>query len=338
MDFFDQSYIVYFFILLVLLLGELFRRWYWKRTFSRYGSFSFWESTLFLGRSLAVFRFLLLAAAVVFMVFALMRPRWGARFTFEKEAGVDIALVLDISPSMNVEDITPSRLKRVKDELGSLLGQLDGNRIGLVLFSGAAFVQCPLTSDLGALRLFLDKSHSDMINRKGTNIEDGLKKALTLLASKFKRNRVILLITDGEAHEGDAPKQAAAIYKEHKIQIHTIGIGTGAGARVPEDREVGDTVDTAYYKKDSSGQFITSRLNEAGLKKIAAAGGGEYYPLSGKTFDSYALARRIKNMEKSLIQDRRQMVLVERYPLFLGIGLVFLLAYLMTTDRRNRHA
>lgn len=338
MDFFDPQYGYALLIIPLILAGELFRRWFWKRRFASFGSYPFWGTTLRTGQVRSLLRMGVLILALVFMVLALMRPRWGARFSFEKEAGVDIAVVLDISPSMNAEDISPTRLKRVKDELGSLLGQLEGNRIGLVLFSGAAFIQCPLTGDLGVLRLFLEKSESDMINLKGTNIEDGLTKALDMLKSKFKRNKVILLITDGEAHEGDAVKQAAAIYKDHKIQVHTIGIGTTAGARVPEDREVGDTIDTAYYKKDSSGRFVTSRLNESGLKKIAAAGGGKYYPLSGKAFDSYSLANRIRNMEKSMIRDRRQMQLVERYPLFLGIGLALFLLYLLTTDRRRVHA
>lgn len=338
MDFFDYSWSTLLLLLILVPAGFLYRHWFWKKRFRTWGDFSAWQATLRYSRAFALLRMTALLLALAFMVFALMRPRWGAKFTFEKESGVDMALVLDISPSMNAEDVPPSRLKRVKDEMAALLDQLQGNRVGLVLFSGAAFIQCPLTGDLAALRLFLDKAESDMINLKGTNIEEGLKKALALLSSPFKRNRVILLITDGEDHEGDAPQQAAAIYKQHKIQIHTIGIGTASGARVPEDRDLGDTLDTYLFKKDKGGQYVTSKLNAAGLKKIAAAGGGEYYFLSGSAFNSQALADRIRNMEKSLLKDRRQMQLVERYPLFLGAGLFFLLVFLLTSDRRRRHA
>ena len=338
MDFYDQSYGLLFLIIPLLILGEIFLHLYWKKAFDRAGSFAFWRGLLRFSNTAFLLRRAGLYLAIVLMVFALMRPRWGARFSFEKESGVDIAIALDISPSMNAEDIQPSRLKRVIDELGALLSQLDGNRIGLVLFSGAAFVQCPLTGDLSALRLFLEKSHSDMINLKGTNIEDALKKSRSLLRSRFKRNRVIILVTDGEAHEGNAPSQAARIYKEDKIQIHTIGIGTLKGARVPNQTEVGDTLDRSMYKKDKKGQYIRSRLNAAGLRRIAKSGGGSYHRLGGKAFDSAALAGKIKNMEKSLIKDRRQMQLVERYPVFLAGGLFLLLCFLITNDRGKRNA
>jgi Ca-activated chloride channel family protein len=172
-----------------------------------------------------------------------------------------------------------------------------------------------------ALRLFLDKAESDMINLKGTNIEEGLKKALAMLDTPFKRNRVILLITDGEDHEGDAPKQAAAIYKQHKIQIHTIGIGTASGSRVPEDRDGGDTLDTYLFKKDKAGQYVTSRLNESGLKKIAAAGGGEYYFLSGSAFNSQALADRIRTMENRCSRTGGRCSLSSGIPFFWELGL-----------------
>jgi len=338
MDFYDQSYGLLFLIVPLLILGELFLHYYWKRIINGFGVYPFWSSLLRFSRAAFLLRRFALYLSIILIVFALMRPRWGARFSFEKESGVDIAIALDISPSMNAEDIQPSRLKRVKDELGSLLSQLDGNRIGLVLFSGAAFIQCPLTGDLSALNLFLDKSHSDMINRKGTDIEDALRKSRQLLKTRFKRNRVILLVTDGEAHEGNAPAQAAKIYKEDKIQVHTIGIGTEKGARVPHQIEVGDTLDASLYKKDKRGQYIRSSLNVAGLKRIARVGGGSYQLLGGRAFDSAVLAGKIKNMEKSLIKDRRQMQLVERYPLFLGAALLFLLLFLLSSDRGRKYA
>lgn len=267
-------------------------------------------------------RLALALAALFFMVLALMRPRWGARAGGETELGIDIAILLDISRSMAVSDVMPSRLERTVSELEVLLQELEGNRFALVLFAGAAYIQCPLTTDIGAIREFLENASPALIGLQGTNIEDGFEKVVRVLTSQFKRNRVVLLVSDGENHEGDARARARSLYRDHSIRIFTVGVGTAEGARVSAEA--------------GSEQIIISKLDETTLKDIAAEGGGEYYRIGDERFDVTRLATSINSIEKTGMLLQRPDTLVERYPLFAGTALLLWTLALVIPERRQR--
>ncbi len=267
-------------------------------------------------------RLSLVLGALFFMVLALMRPRWGARDGGETELGIDIAIVLDISRSMAVSDVMPSRLERTVSELTALLRELEGNRFALVLFAGAAYIQCPLTADAGAIREFLENASPALIGLQGTNIEDGFEKAARALASQFKRNRIVLLVSDGENHEGDARAAARTLYRDHSIRIFSVGVGTAQGAQVSGD--------------EGSEQGVVSKLDEETLRDIAKEGGGEYYRIGNERFDTARLAGSINSIEKTGVLMQRPDTLVDRYPLFAGTALLLWTLALIIPERRRR--
>jgi len=302
---------------ILYLLGRM----HWKRLCTRLKGGSALVRQIDASPARRYLRFALVLGAIFFFVVALMRPRWGARDGGETELGIDIAIVLDISRSMSVRDVMPSRLERTVAELSALLKELDGNRFALVLFAGAAYIQCPLTADAGAIREFLENASPALIGLQGTNIEDGLEKASRALKSQFKRNRIVLLVSDGENHEGDAQASARRLYRDQSIRLFTLGVGTSGGAGLASE--------------DGDGGDIVSKLDEETLKSVAKEGGGEYYRIGNERFDTARLASSINSIEKSGVLMQRPDTLVDRYPLFLGAGLVLLTLGLGIPERKR---
>lgn len=208
-------------------------------------------------------------AALGCMLLALAGPRWGSHYQEVTQKGVDIVIALDVSPSMLVEDVKPDRLERAKREITDFLKVVQGDRVGLVAFSGAAYTQCPLTLDYGALMMFLNILHPDHIPIPGTDLGAAIQGAMKAFDPKSETDKVILLITDGEDNEKrglDAAKDAA----RKGIKIFIFGMGDPAGGPIPASRGQGGFV------KDDKGELVLSKLNEAGLQEMAVVTGGEY--------------------------------------------------------------
>jgi Ca-activated chloride channel family protein len=215
------------------------------------------------------FKALLLLLALGLMLFALAGPRWGSHYEEVSQKGVDIMILVDVSPSMLVEDITPNRLERARREILDLLRVVQGDRLGLVVFSGAAFIQCPLTLDYAALEMFLNAIQPDLIPVPGTDLGAAIDTGLSAFDDDAATDRVILLITDGEDNEKqgfEAARRAAA----GGAKIFVFGIGDAAGGPIPELDGGGG------LKKDSQGKLILSRLQEEELREIASLTGGTY--------------------------------------------------------------
>lgn len=204
-----------------------------------------------------------------FLILALTQPRWGYEWEDLKQEGVDIIIAVDVSNSMMAEDVKPSRLARAKRKISDLLNMLDGDRIGLVAFAGTSYLQCPLTLDYSAAEIFLDAIDTDLIPIQGTAIGGAIRTAAKAFSQKENKSKALILITDGEDHEGKALK-AAREAKEQGIKIFTIGIGQEIGAPMPSRKPGGG------FKKDKSGEVVISRLNESVLQKIALETGGSY--------------------------------------------------------------
>jgi len=203
------------------------------------------------------------------MLLALAGPRWGSHYQEVTQKGVDIVIALDVSPSMLVEDVKPDRLERAKREITDFLKVVQGDRVGLVAFSGAAYTQCPLTLDYGALMMFLNVLHPDNIPRHGTDLGAAIEGAMKAFDPKSETDKVILLITDGEDNEArglEAARQAAA----KGVKIFVFGMGDPSGGPIPASGGKGGFV------KDDKGELVLSKLDEAGLQEIAAVTGGEY--------------------------------------------------------------
>ena len=208
-------------------------------------------------------------AALGCMLLALAGPRWGSHYQEVTQKGVDIVIALDVSPSMLVEDVKPDRLERAKREITDFLKVVQGDRVGLVAFSGAAYTQCPLTLDYGALMMFLNILHPDHIPVPGTDLGAAIQGAMKAFDPKSETDKVILLITDGEDNEGRG-LEAARDAARKGIKIFIFGMGDPAGGPIPASGGRGGFV------KDDKGELVLSKLNEAGLQEMAAVTGGEY--------------------------------------------------------------
>jgi Ca-activated chloride channel homolog len=203
------------------------------------------------------------------MLLSLAGPRWGSHYQEVTQKGVDIVITLDVSPSMLVEDVKPDRLERAKREITDFLKVVQGDRVGLVAFSGAAYTQCPLTLDYGALMMFLNILHPDHIPIPGTDLGAAIQGAMAAFDPKSETDKVILLITDGEDNEKHG-LEAAVDAAGKGIKIFVFGMGDPAGGPIPASGGRGGFI------KDDKGELVLSKLNEAGLQEMAAVTGGEY--------------------------------------------------------------
>jgi Ca-activated chloride channel family protein len=262
----------------------------------------------------------LLIFSIALIIFALAGPRWGSLYQEVNQQGVDIMIAVDVSSSMLAQDVKPSRMESAKREIYDFIKVVQGDRIGLVAFAGAAFVQCPLTLDYAALQMFLSELGPELIPVAGTDIGAAIDSAVSSFDEKSNTDRVILLITDGEDNEGKGFK-AAENAAEKNVKIFIFGIGDPAGAPVPA------TDGSGGFVKDSRGQMVLSKLDEAGLGKIATASGGGYVRSVAGDLDLdmlYYSGIKLKTEAKTLKSGKIK-VYEERFMFFLFAAFILLL-------------
>ena len=255
---------------------------------------------------------------------ALSQPQCGSRAELTRKRGIDVVVALDASKSMRARDVLPSRLERAKLELSTLLDELKGDRVAIVAFAGDAFVQCPLTSDYAAAKLFLRAIDPDQMQEGGTNIGAALATAQRVLegADRGAKDRVVVLLSDGEDLSGEVGEATDAL-KSSGIKVFTVGIGSTTGEPIPVLDKQGDR--TGYLKDPATGQTVLSRLDEAGLEAIAQATGGEYFHRTGAVAVP-EVAARIDRLQKSELESRITVRYDERFQSFLLPGLLVLVA------------
>jgi Ca-activated chloride channel family protein len=240
-------------------------------------------------------------------------------------------VVLDTSKSMLVTDVKPDRLTRAKMEISELMNRLNGDEIGLTVFSGASFTLFPLTSDYNTARSFLDIARPGIVSRPGTAIGEAIRTALRGFDDGRNSQKVIVLMTDGEDNQEavDAAAQEAA---QAGAMIYTIGFGSSAGDVIPEYDDQGQMIGV---KKDASGQAVVSALNETALRDIAAATGGQYYPATVNGSELDALAAELNRLQKGDIQQHESVKRHEQFAWFLAPALLLLVVAEMIPDRKS---
>ncbi|HBL16779.1 MAG TPA: hypothetical protein DD417_08525 [Elusimicrobia bacterium] len=237
-------------------------------------------------------------AALALMLLALAGPQWGVELVASRAKTTQVLLAVDTSSSMLVEDLKPNRIERTKNALAMLIEELKESRVGIIVFAGEAFVQCPITTDLQAARSLLHRITADMIPRPGTAVGKAINLATGLLA-KYPGHKALVLLTDGEDHESE-PLLAAQAAAEAGIRIYIIGIGTPEGEPIPLKDDAGHVVG---YKKDRTGKTVISRLGEAELIQIAAATQGAYFRATTGEKEVYAVLREIEGLDKAETQS-----------------------------------
>ena len=273
-------------------------------------------------------RLVLWFAGVALVIIALARPQWGSYVEIVEQRGVQVMVVLDVSHSMLSQDVKPTRLDRAKLEISDLISRLRGDTVGIVLFSGASFIQFPLTADYATARTYLNSASPKAITRQGTVIGEAIETAMGGFSDQRVSQKVIVIMTDGENHEGD-PVAAARLAAEQGAVIYTVGFGSPDGRPVEVYDEQGDVIG---YRLDAQGQPILSRLDEGALERIAEAGRGRYF----KAADPGALAGlhdEIESFQDEALQSELSEKRVERYQLFLLAGALALFLAEVLTDR-----
>lgn len=280
----------------------------------------------------AVLRTALILVAMTLLVGALVRPQMGGRSTLVKREGIDMLFVVDVSKSMLVQDIRPSRLKRAKLELQSLVEQLSGDRIGIVSFAGSAFVQCPLTSDYAAAKMFLRSLDPRDMPVQGTAIGAALKLAHRILTdeSGVSGSRLVVLLTDGEDH-GEEVEQAIDLLKGERIPVFVVGIGSMSGEPVPEYSEHGEMVG---YLRSREGKTVMSRLDDALLRRIATSTEGRYVNLqSGGSLEE--LHDFVGRLQKQQFESALFTQYDEQFPVLLWPAFLLLFIATILDERRG---
>ncbi len=278
-----------------------------------------------------VWKFILIVLAYSAVVIGIANPQIGSKLEEVKREGVDIIIALDVSNSMNAEDIKPSRLERAKQSISRLIDKLQNDRIGIVVFAGRAYVQLPITTDFAAAKLFLSTIDSDMIPTQGTVIGDAIGLAVKSFSSKDKKHKVLIVITDGEGHEDDAVEQAGDALKEGVI-VHTVGMGSSGGGPIP----VYKNGQMTGYRKDNAGNTVVTKLDEAMLQQIATAGNGKFIRASTNDGGLNTLLDEINKMEKKNFGTKMFTDYEDRFQYFLALALLLLVAELMISNRRSK--
>lgn len=269
---------------------------------------------------------------VVLLIFALARPQWGSDIEIVETRGLQIMIVLDVSRSMLAADIEPTRLDRAKLEVADLISRLDGDAVGITLFSGASFAQLPLTTDYATARTYLNNARPGSITRQGTVIGEAIGTAMIGFSDKRESQKVIVIMSDGEVHEGENapdPVEAARQAAGDGTVIYTVGFGSPDGAPIPRHDEQGNLIGPHL---DKDGSPVVSRLDASLLEQIAEVGGGRYYR-AGESGGVAAIADEIETFQDERFRSEFSQRRVERFQLFLLLGALSLFLAEILTDR-----
>ncbi|MCU0701680.1 MAG: VWA domain-containing protein [Myxococcaceae bacterium] len=259
-------------------------------------------------------------AALTCFALALAQPQCGEKAEVVKRRGIDVVVALDASKSMLARDVAPSRLERARLELSTLLDELKGDRVAVIAFAGDAFIQCPLTSDYGAARIFLRAIDPAQMPQGGTNIGSALLLARQVFdnADRGSKDKVVVLLSDGEDLSGAIDEGITAL-KEIDAKVLAIGIGSEQGEPIPVVSENGDVVG---YKKDENGVTVITRLDRAGLTRVAKDTGGDFfYQARGVAVPD--VVKVIDTLQKAELESRLTMKYGEIFQPFVALGLLF---------------
>ena len=273
-------------------------------------------------------RLVLWFLGIALIIVALARPQWGSDVQIVEHRGVQVMVALDISRSMLAQDLKPTRLDRAKLEISDLMSRLTGDEVGIVLFSGASFIQFPLTFDYATARTYLRNASPDAITRQGTVIAKAIETAMTGFNEERVSQKIIVIMTDGENHEGD-PIAAARQAAEDGAVIYTVGFGSPEGEPVPEYDGQGNVIG---YQEDDQGRVVITQLDEPALQQVAQAGGGKYFRAVERGAIA-GLVDEIQSFQDESLQSEFNRTNIERFQIFLLAGVLSLVLAELMTDR-----
>jgi Ca-activated chloride channel family protein len=255
---------------------------------------------------------------------ALAQPQCGTRTQLGKRYGIDLVIALDASNSMQARDVRPSRLSRAVLELSELIDRLGGDRVAVVAFAAEAFVQCPLTTDYAAAKLFLRAIRPDSIPQQGTSVARALDAAKQVLAAADRgaKAKAVLLLSDGEDHEAGALEAAEALANDG-VRIYAVGIGSAAGEPIPVVDRAGNVTG---YKRDRNGETVVTRLDDRLLREVTARTDGRYVHADDGSLGVETIQEELDRLDKSELEGRLTVEYEDRHAFFAFPGFLALLA------------
>ena len=335
MDWLHPHYLWALLALPAVLALLIWAGWQRRRAFQRFG-----DGPLMKKLAAAVsarrrrWKAAILVVGVLLLALALAGPRFGTKLREMKREGIDLMIALDVSLSMQAADVAPSRLERAKNEIKKLLDELRGDRVGLVIFAGDAFIQCPLTTDYGAVRLFLDVAGPSMIPTPGTDFGAAYEMARQAMAGAQEegedepRTRAVLFVSDGENHVADL-EEIVATARDAGVVLFAAGVGETEGVPIPLYRN-GRRVD---YKKDRQGRVVSTRLEEEALQRLAED--GAYFRIGRTTSSLSQLTAALNRLERTEMAAEQFEEYEEKYQWPLALALLLLVTERLVSDRRR---
>lgn len=262
--------------------------------------------------------------AILFLILALSRPQWGKKTEVTDQMGIDVVIAVDVSRSMLAEDLTPNRLENAKHSLNLIIDELGGNRIGLVAFAGSGFISCPLTTDVGAVKIFLKTIDTELIPDPGTDIGRAIEESIKAFG-KSTNTKVLILLTDGEELTGSAVAAAELAAKED-IRIFAVGVGSLEGATIPV---------AGGFKKDREGNVILSRANPDLLKILSEKTSGRSFMISQDITGFQKLFAAISVLPRHKLKSSVSYQYQDRFQIFIFLSLLCLVAEMMISERKE---
>ena len=321
---------IYLWMLLIIPILILMRFIVWrkrKRNLRKFGDPSLLKEMMpDVSKYRPTIKFCLLLSAITILIFMIARPQVGSKISHEKREGIEVLIALDISNSMLAQDVIPSRLEKSKLLIEDLVDHFTNDKVGLVVFAGDAFVQLPITNDYVSAKMFLQNINPSLITTQGTDLARAISLSQSCFTQREHIGRAIIVITDGEDHEGGALEAAREAYKKG-INVFILGVGTSKGAPIPDGN--------GGYLKDNSGQTVLSALNEQMCQQVAKAGNGVYIHVDNTSDAQEKINKELSKLQSGISDTVVYSEYNEQFQIFGIILLLLLIVETILLESRN---
>lgn len=328
----NPQYLYWLLVIPVLVSVYVLIRWWNRKQFERFANIKLRHYLVpMFSSARANTKFVLFNLIIALLIIGAANLQSGAKMEKMKREGIDLFMCIDISNSMHAEDIAPNRLERSKHAINNLISKMQGDRIGIVVFAGNAYVQLPITTDYAAAKMFLSTVDTDLIPTQGTEIGRAIDLALKSFGEN-EHSKAIIIISDGEDHEnGDAVKAAQEAAKQG-VKIYTIGMGLSDGAPIPVYNQYHKQIG---YKKDKEGNIVITKLDDNLLRQIAEIGDGLYVRASNSNVGLDKIYEDISKAEKSEIESKVFTDYDDQFQWFVGAAIILLIIEILLSSGKR---
>lgn len=329
MKFANPEFFYLFILLAVLLVVYIYSNYRRARNLKAFGELALVQKLMpDVSHVRPVIKFWLAFIALAMLIVVLARPQFGSKKESITRQGIETVIALDISNSMLAEDIAPNRLEKAKNIISKLIDKFENDKVGLIVFAGDAFVQLPITNDFISAKMFLESITPELISRQGTDIGAAINMAMKSFTPNEEVGKAIIVITDGENHEGGA-EEAAKAAAEKGMTVYMLGVGTTEGAPIPTGK-------LNEFRKDKSGNVVMTRLNEEMGQQIAKAGGGAYIRVDNTNNAQKLLLKEIDKLAKADVTTEVYSEYNEQFEFIAWIVLIILILDIMLLPGKSQ--